>query len=232
MAPVRTVLRRLLASVLLAVVLVFVPTSEEPSMAPVRTFPILQYVGVGLTAERPATPERNMVGWFATDTGVFSVAKADLTWVVNTAVASNLPMQTNLEFYRNPATAFTGSTGSSEYIYPGSAASASVQVIHAELLQGREILFARWVLVWNPNTAGAATGARLITFTGEDPTQVEIARIEVASYQSPRVNDVDLTTAIQAILDGGVLTFVGHQTIGNGSNAALIYGSWIEIVWQ
>lgn len=65
-------------------------------MADVRTFQLIQYIGVGLAADRPATPEREHVAWFARDTGAFSLYVGG-AWVALTG-ASDVDFLVNQVF--------------------------------------------------------------------------------------------------------------------------------------
>ena len=142
-----------------------------------------------------------------------------------------LNSQVEFTIYRNSQHALTGSTSSTTWLYPGTAATSSTFLLFSSMLQGHTVLWARWVLAWNPNTGATPTNVRLIYFgsTGE-PTQ--FAKITGANYHNPRVDAVIITGFIQSLINGGIDKSIGMQTQGNGANGALIYGSWIEIVWK
>ncbi|MBE3085089.1 MAG: hypothetical protein IMZ64_02600 [Bacteroidetes bacterium] len=121
---------------------------------------------------------------------------------------------------------------STTYDWPGECLSASTCKIWANLLSSANIIYARWVLTWNPHaTSATVTGVRLVK-CDDGPTNIEvISTVEEGSNTSPSVDAVDVTTDLQTILSGGVYKNIGHQARGDGSNQCSIYSSVIEVVW-
>lgn len=141
--------------------------------------------------------------------------------------------QANFDFYRNPQIPIIGTTDGSLWTFPGNALSASVIPLWPNYIGGTKIKYARWVLVWNPNTDVVSTKVRLIKADSGITNVEEIAQISRSNYHNPTVNGVDITIALQSILDSGLSwKQLGQQTIGNGKNGCLIYASWIEIIWE
>ena len=145
-------------------------------------------------------------------------------------VSSYAGEQTDFTFYRNPQTSLIGTVSGSSFAYPGSALTASSFRLRGDLIN-RPVQSAKWVIVWNPNTTSGYTAVRLVK--GDDgPSNIsEIARVQNNNYTNPRVDGVDITLEIQAILNNNEYKQILQQTAGNGSNGAKIYASWIEIVW-
>lgn len=138
--------------------------------------------------------------------------------------------QTDFTFYRDPKNALIGTTSGSSYAFPGTALTASSWRLRGDLVN-RPILHAQWMLVWNPNTVSGYTGVRLIKSDNGPSNMVEIARLTNNNYTSPRVDSVNITAALQDIVNNGQYKQILQQTAGNGTDGAMIYASWIEIIW-
>jgi hypothetical protein len=144
-------------------------------------------------------------------------------------------MQSEILLYRNPVQGLPGTISSAAWAWPGNALSASVMPLRGDLLKGR-LRYARWVLTWNPCTPDPAlrTGARLVSADNGPSNLAEIARIWSPAQQpctTPRVDAVEITDALNEILDVQVLKHIGQQTFGNEVTGCLIYASWIELIW-
>ncbi len=147
-----------------------------------------------------------------------------------------MSIQTEFTLYRDAAVGLSGTVDGSNWAWPGQALTASTFVLRADQGLG-QVKHARWVLVWNPRTNNPAspTGVRLVS-ADLGPTNIqEICRITSPSnqaYNSPKVDGVDVTSYLNAIIAAGQLKTIGQQTFGNGGNGCLIYASWIEVVWE
>ncbi|MCT4492638.1 hypothetical protein [Bosea minatitlanensis] len=84
---------------------------------------------------------------------------------------------------------------------------------------------ARWWVAWNPNaTTPSANGVRLVT-ADSGPTNIVAfigATLTRASTTSPVVDAVDITSAMQDLLDARVRKTIGHQIVGNGTSGPKI----------
>ena len=141
--------------------------------------------------------------------------------------------QSEITFIRHSLNPTYGNGVTTTYIWPGNALSSSLYLFYASLLTNSSIVYARWVIVWDPDAPGATpTGIRLVTCDSGPVNIVELQKFEVGSYTSERVDAVVITTDMQTLLTNGVDKFLGIQVRGDGSNKCLIYASWIEIVWE
>lgn len=146
-----------------------------------------------------------------------------------------MSIQSEFTLYRDAANGLAGTVDGANWAWPGQALTASTFVLRADHGLGR-VKHARWVLVWNPRTSNPAspTGVRLVS-ADLGPTniaeQTRIVSPTSQAYNSPKVDAVDVTSQINAIIDAGQLKTIGQQTFGNGGNGCLIYASWLEVVW-
>lgn len=133
----------------------------------------------------------------------------------------------NLEFYRNPQTALIGTTNGTAFNTPGNALSSSTIRWRGDL--GLKVVSAIWRTVWTPGSPAANVGSR-ICWADDGPTNItEIARHVRNSGTTPVVDATDVTAAFNAQTANKQIL---HQTIGDGSLAASIYGQWIELVYE
>jgi hypothetical protein len=147
-----------------------------------------------------------------------------------------MSIQSEFTLYRDAANGLIGTVDGANWAWPGQALTASTFVLRADLGMGR-VKHARWVLVWNPRTSNPAspTGVRLVSADLGPANIAEVARIvspSDAAYNSPKVDAVEVTAALNAIIGAGQLKTIGQQTFGNGGNGCLIYASWLEVVWE
>lgn len=134
---------------------------------------------------------------------------------------------TSFEFYRSPAVALNGTTDGAEWQFPGTALSASS--LRWLGSYGLRVVHARWVLVWNANSPAAFLGSR-IAWADSGPSNIqEIGRLTRNTGNSPVVDALDVTAALNAQTADKQLI---HQTIGDGSKGGLIYANNIDIVWE
>lgn len=133
--------------------------------------------------------------------------------------------------YRDAATAIVGAPSGAVFAWPGAALTASTATIHFEYSPGRTILFAQWILAWNPDTGASPTVVRLIHCDNGPNNITELGRATRTNTNTPVVDGVLLTTQIQALSNGGIFKHIGHQTAGNGGNGPLIYSSVLYVVW-
>lgn len=144
--------------------------------------------------------------------------------------------QSEFVLYRDASVGLPGAVSGAEWAWPGQALTASTVVLRADKELSR-VKHARWVLAWNPRTSQpeSPTGVRLVSADLGPVNIAEICRITSptdAAYNSPKVDAVDVTDALNAIIDAGLLKTLGQQTFGNGQNGCLIYASWLEVVWE
>jgi hypothetical protein len=167
------------------------------------------------------------------DTPTPTVTPTTLPTATQTPVPTAAALNSQVEFtlYRNSQHALVGSTSSATWLFPGTAATSSTFLLFSSLLDERQVIWARWVLAWNPNTGATPTNVRLIYFDGTGEI-TQFAKITGTNYHTPRVDAVIVTGFIQALINGGIDKSIGMQTLGNGTNGPLIYGSWIEVVWR
>lgn len=139
------------------------------------------------------------------------------------------PFQSAFDFFVEPRTSealdWTSSGGS--YIWAFNALTASTHNFRFDLGL-RDILSAKWRVAWAPKDA--ANGIRL---THADPGPLNLTQIaELTGYSDtdPIHSVVDVTTEIQALIDGGVEKYIGNQ-YKIGSTSQQVYLSRLEIVW-
>lgn len=201
----------------------FTPT-ETPNDTPTNT------LTPTLTATLTETPT-DTVTPSPTNTLTFTPSNTPTNTFTPTATKTAVPYQVEFSLYRNAQYALIGLANGATWNYGGAAATASTFKFFGSLLKGRQVVWARWVVAWNPNTSSNATGVRLIHF-GDDGNIVQFAMIQVANYNTPRVDAVIITGVIQGLIDAGLDKSIGMQMHGNGTNGALIYSSTIELVWR
>jgi len=168
----------------------------------------------------------------STNTPTYTVTATQTSTIVPTQTPTYIPLQdSGWEFYRDAGTGLACVT-STTWGFPGAALTASTRRFYGDLMKGRQILQAIWLLAWNPATGSIPTGVQLVKFDN-GPLNIEsIAIIESASTYTPIGSGVYITEELQAILDAGEFKQLGQRTHGNGSNGCLIYASWIEIIWK
>ncbi|RPJ28030.1 MAG: hypothetical protein EHM33_05990 [Chloroflexi bacterium] len=157
-----------------------------------------------------------------------------------TYTATNTPTSTPtlsadiiyIDLYQNSYSPIVGSVSGGDWAFPGVALTANTKSFLGNFLQGRQLIYARWVLAWNPNTTTSPTGVRLVYFDDGPTNIVEFARNEEASRISPMVGGAFVTSTFQYLVNNGLYKHVGQQTYGNGSNGALIYSSIIELAYR
>lgn len=125
-----------------------------------------------------------------------------------------------------------------DWTWPGVALTANTSRFSADYLKGVRLLRASWVLVWNPQYHNIAMpnkpAVRLVSFDNGPANIAEIAAVTISAgvvFNSPRVDVRNVTEVFNGVLNGGISKQVGHQTMGDGVDGCLIYGSWIEFVW-
>lgn len=146
-----------------------------------------------------------------------------------------MSIQSEFTLYRDAATGLAGTVDGANWAWPGQALTASTFVLRADKGLSR-VAHARWVLVWNPCTSQpeSPTGVRLVSADLGPSNIAEICRITSPAdspHNAPKVDAVDVTAALNAIIEAGALKTIGQQTFGNGANGCLIYASWLELVW-
>ena len=134
--------------------------------------------------------------------------------------------QTEFTLYRNSQYPLKGTVSGCCWKYPGAALTANTTQFYAD--ENLPLTYARWVVVWNPNTFQSPTGIRFISADLGPTNEAEIARFLTANVTTPIVDAVDITTELQALTKQKTLA---HQTTGNGQWGCKIYGSWIECIW-
>lgn len=137
--------------------------------------------------------------------------------------------QTEIILYRNSQHALDGSISGAVWAYPGTALSANTVQLYAQM--GLTLVYARWMLAWNPNTGPSPTGVRLVNADSGPSNEGEMARFLIANANTPRVDAVDVTTPLKYWLAAGNQKTLAHQTCGNGTNGCKIFASVIECVW-
>jgi len=149
--------------------------------------------------------------------------------------SASIPVQSEFIFYRNTKDALIGTQDGGNFQWPGTALTANTFKMYIQHMVGKQIKFAAWRVVWNPSTVngGGTTAIRLVNFDDGPSNIVEMARFDspAGGYNSPRVETVNVTTALQNAINGGIEKQFGHQTAGTGSSGCLIYGSWLDVVW-
>ena len=165
-----------------------------------------------------------LVGLAATVGGL--VAGADALFLSGSACAQSRVVQTEFTLYRNSQHPLAGTIGGARWQYPGTALTANTTQFYAD--ENLALSYARWVLVWNPNTSASPTGVRLIHADSGPTNEVELARFLRTYTNTPVVDAVDITADLQGLTEHKTLA---HQTAGNGQGGCKIYGSWIECIW-
>jgi hypothetical protein len=140
------------------------------------------------------------------------------------------PVQSQIIFIKEPRN-YTYSSTSTNWWFPYAVLSSSTNPFFADQLQGAHIKHARWTIVWIPNTSGATTGIRLVHFDAGPVNMTEFAKSE-KSGTSPIHTFLDVTDQLNDLLEAGQFKYIGYQIRGNGSQSPLIYGSWLDIVWE
>jgi hypothetical protein len=140
-------------------------------------------------------------------------------------------IQTEFDFYRNAQAALVGTADGANWAYPGSALSASSIQFWADQALGT-VAKARWCVAWNPNTGSSPTAVRLVYADLGPANLVEIAKFTRTNQTTPLVDQIDITQKLNDLIAAGAHKQFLQQTAGNGGNGCLIYGSWIEIVWD
>lgn len=146
---------------------------------------------------------------------------------------------TQMIFYKSASVALEGTASGADYQWPGTALSANTVKFYGDLLVGGSLVWAYWVLVWNPRVTDpvgfSPTSVRLVDFDDGPANLNEIARIVSPPgqlSQNPRVDSVNVIGRLNGLITSASRKNLGHQTYGNGSNGCLIYGSWLELVWS
>lgn len=137
-------------------------------------------------------------------------------------------IQSEITFFRNPEFPLDGTTPSSLWKCPGNALSASSARLIAEYPM--KIVYARWVLVWNPQAGVTYNAVRLVTADNGPTNLAQIAFLNRNNTSTPVVDAFDLTATLQDIFASGVSKQLLQQTCGD--SASKIYGSWIECVYE
>lgn len=155
--------------------------------------------------------------------------------------ATSIPraLQSEIILFKDSQNPLRGKPDAAVWMWPGVALTANTSRLSADYLKDARLLRASWVVVWNPkcNDANAAnkSAIRLVSFDNGPANIKAMAVINVSSgvtAMSPRVDVRPVTTQFNTLLSDGVSKQVGHQTMGNGSEGCLIYGSWLELVWS
>jgi len=146
------------------------------------------------------------------------------------------PIQINYDIYRSACTPLVGTADGAVCQWPGTACTASTFKLYPEMMPNAEIKFARWVLSWNPDTGISPTVVRLVAADDGPSIFAELARQTRTNADSPFDDAIDITAALAPIWlqyqAKGAAFNIGHQTAGNGQNGPIIYGSWIEILFD
>ena len=156
-------------------------------------------------------------------------------FIVNNAIAN----QNTEDLYRNSSVPiYCPSDGS--WVWPGGALTANTIKFYGGFANqnGNNIAYVRWVIVWNPNVQSypySPTSVRLV-IADDGPTNIyQIAQVMppsgVASI-TPIVSAVDVTQLFKTLVSQSINKTVGHQSVGNTATGPLIYGSWLEVVWE
>ncbi len=167
-----------------------------------------------------------------TETPTITPTATETATPTNTPTFTPTPNTTDLiplQFYRNPNGGLPGTVDGGDWVFPGQALTASTISFAGSHLQGRQVVFARWVLAWNPSTGVSPTGVRLVK-CDDGPTNCQpIATVLMSAYQAPRVDGATITSQIQYMIDNAEYKHIGQQTVGNGQNGCIIYSSFVEI---
>ncbi len=141
--------------------------------------------------------------------------------------------ETEYIIYKNSGAPFNGTISSNMTpVWSGAASSANLFWFHADLFKGRKIRWARWVILWNPNTGTIPTGVKLVSQQHNNGyLETVLAEVTTSNYTAPLAWARDITASLQGYVDSGTPVLVGHKPYGNGTNGVLIYGSWVEVLW-
>lgn len=91
-------------------------------------------------------------------------------------------------------------------------------------------LLQAWVsFIWTPKAVGSAI--RLVSFDGGPANIAQIAEITGLTNTSPINSVVNVTTAIQALIDDSAEKFIGFQMKHDGVTAPHLYAVWVECVY-
>lgn len=176
------------------------------------------YYTVGITVESAAgTPSlADVMSVFFERTGNAGVG--------GTVKYVSVPM----EMYRNAGSSVTGGSSSVAFANPGSAFTASTHQWYASTFDLSTLVYARWLVAWTPGHASNACAIRLCHSDSGPTNTTEIERF-TQTGTTPRVDAVDVTTDIQALVANKTLHY---QTLGNGTEAPAIYLSTLELVFE
>lgn len=113
-----------------------------------------------------------------------------------------------------------------DWARPGNAASASIRTAYWQLGLA-PIVWARWLLIWNPN-GQAANGAQLshvgFNYTDEQVVSQLTDRVET----TPIALAVDVTATVRALQAAGEQRFWLHKLRGQ----PIVFASTLELVWD
>lgn len=139
----------------------------------------------------------------------------------------------HIVLFKHPSVPIVGTADAANWSWPGTACTANTFKLFPAMLPGLSLLYARWILAWNPMTADAPTSVRLVVADDGPSNIVEIAKITRTEGSTPFDDGVIITEKLAPWWSGcqaqGLAKNVGHQTCGNGQNGCLIYTSWVEI---
>ncbi len=144
----------------------------------------------------------------------------------------------SLDFYRNPSIPLGWPQGASSWTgdirggwnYPGNALSAS-SFRWFQLADPTKLEWARWTLVWNPNSprSGVYVGARLVLADDGPANLQQIAVIVRNSGSNPCVDAFDVTDALRASPNKQIIQQTQGDSIASGP---FIYASSIDLRWR
>lgn len=148
-------------------------------------------------------------------------------------------LQSEIILFKDSQNPLRGTSDAAVWSWPGVALTANTSRLSADFLKGARLLRASWVVVWNPKCSDAdainKSAVRLVSFDNGPANIKEVATINVnpgVVVMSPRVDVRPVTAQFNTLLSDGISKQVGHQTMGNGNDGCLIYGSWLELVWS
>lgn len=134
-----------------------------------------------------------------------------------------------ITLYRSTQTALVGPTAAT-YGNPGvTGVTASYIQLYCAILN-RPLQRVFWRVVWDPDCSTGSTGVRLVHADSGPSNITEIIAQTASGTGSVRNDGFNITDDINSLIAGTVDKQIGHQAIGNGSDAAKIYGSWLEVV--
>ena len=127
----------------------------------------------------------------------------------------------------NPGFTFAmqNSVPSSEWVLPGSAATASARGFHADLPQV-PIARAIWRLVWNP-LGDPNAGAQLSHVLEGYKDWTPIAEFQGRTGASPIHTYQDVTAQLTDVQERGELRYLVHRVKGQ----AILFASTLDLVW-